>query len=249
LPNVTIKTSGGGVLGVGVAFAAPFRGIGTIMARPRLWPLAATPTVLLIAAIAGGGVAARHVYDAAARALARAMGSSWIGVASAAASRWLIGLALALAVLLIATLVVPPVSAPFMDALAARVDARREVDEPLLRRVVRSVRVALVGLVLVLVPQGLFWVLSLAVPALAPVWAALGLAVAALGLAYDALDWALARRGLGVRARLRWMWTHRGRAAGLGLATWVIALVPGLQIVLLPAIVIGGVAVVNAAER
>src|SRR5262245_15153559 len=76
-----------GMRGVWTAFTAPFRGLGTIMVRPRLWPWAATPTLLLVAAFAGGGTLARRAYDAGARWLAGALGSSWLGVAGAAVTR------------------------------------------------------------------------------------------------------------------------------------------------------------------
>jgi hypothetical protein len=72
--------------------------------------------------------------------------------------------------------------------------------------------------------------------------------LSALALAYDALDWPLARRGLGVRARLHWMGEHKRYVAGLGLGVWVLSIVPGLAMVLLAGIVAGGVALVNRIE-
>lgn len=237
-----------GLRGAWTAFCAPFRGIAILAGRPRLWPLALTPTLIMLALFALGGTAAAGVFRRAERALTAWLGATWYGTAGRWVAEALVVVLLALTVVLLAVLLVPPLAAPFMDALAGRIDTYPQRPEALARQVLRSVRVALAGLLLVAIPQALLWVLSPAVSWLSWLFGGLAFAVAALGLAYDALDWPLARRGLGVRARLQWMGEHGALAVGLGLAVWLLSVVPGLQIVLLPAIVAGGVTLVNASE-
>jgi uncharacterized protein involved in cysteine biosynthesis len=237
-----------GLPGLWQGFCAPFRGTLHIAARPRLWPLSIVPTALFALCVVlglGGAVAA---YGPVARRVHAALGQGALAALGTGAAGVLAVLLLAVAVVLLAFVLVPPLAAPFMDALAARVDARDLPEEPVLTQVVRSVRVALAGVLLVGGAQLGFWALTLATPPLAPVWAALAAAVGALGLAYDALDWPLSRRRYGVRARLAWMRAHKGLSAGLALGVWLLSLVPGLSLVLLPAIVVAGVSLVNAAE-
>jgi CysZ protein len=238
-----------GLRGAWTAFGAPFRGVGILAARPRLWPLALTPTALLLGLFALGGTVATDLFHRAHTALVGRLGASWYGTVGRWLGDALVAVLLAFAVVLLALLLVPPLAAPFMDSLAGRLDVRPQPHEPLLRQVFRAVRVALAGLGLVAIPQIVLWTLSLLVPALAWLFGSLAFAVAAFGLAYDAFDWPLARRGMGVRARLQWMGAHGALTLGLGLAVWLLALVPGLPIVMLPAIVAGAVSLVNTVER
>lgn len=230
------------------AFAAPFRALGTLARTPRLWPLAAVPSLLfvaLVAALAGLG------YEFFPRLLAwllAHLGGDSLGEAGAVTARILLFVLLSFVAVLVPLVLVPPLAAPFMDALASRVDLCPECDEPRARQIARSLRVALTGLLLVTVPQLVLFVLSLAIPVLAPLWIPLGAALGAFGLAYDVLDWPLSRRGMDARARLAFMRANPGLTRGLGLAVWVLFWVPGLSIVLLPAAVVGAVSLVNEAE-
>jgi uncharacterized protein involved in cysteine biosynthesis len=239
---------GGRDPGLARGFGAPFRGFGVLLRRPSLWPLASVPVVLFAGLGVGGAHLAGLAWSRVEVAVSRAWGHGVLASVGAAVAQLLVAVAILCAVVIVAAIVVPPLAAPFMDSLAARVDRRKGLDESLLHQVVRAIRVALAGLVFVGLPQLAIWVLAIAAPVLAPVWGGLGVAIASFGLAFDALDWPLARRGLGVRARLRWMREHPAATTGLGLAVWMLSLVPGLSIAALPAIVVGAVGVVNDAE-
>jgi uncharacterized protein involved in cysteine biosynthesis len=250
------ETRPGGAERVGfvAAAGAPFGGVAAIAGRASLWPLASAPTLLLGLTVAGLGAGATRLYSAlGARADGLAQGG-WLArherLAGVGlwATRALLALALIVAILAVAGLIVPALSAPFMDKIAQRVDARRLEEPPLVQGALRSVRVALFGALLFGVLQGLFAVLSLVLSPLSWLFAGLAWVVSALALAYDALDWPLARRGLGVRARLDWMGRHRSLVVGLGFGVWVISLVPGLGIVLLAGVVAGGVSLINRVE-
>lgn len=228
---------------------APFRGIGTIAANIRLWPLAMTPTVSLVALMTATGSLATKLYD---WLIARAGGLGTHGTAGTVGlwlTKVLVALALAVVVFVVSVVFVPALSAPFMDRIAAKLDARQFNEPPFIEGVWRSVRVALAGLVVFGLPQLTLAALGALISPLSWLFGGLAWAVSALALAYDALDWPLARRGLGVRARMQWMGEHKRIVAGLGLGVWVISLVPLLSLVLLAAIVAGGVALVNQVER
>jgi uncharacterized protein involved in cysteine biosynthesis len=206
------------------------------------------PTVLFLAFCGGAFVVSRSLYGRIVAAVARSIGHGSLGSAGGVAVGAVASLVLVALALVVALWVVPPLSAPFMDGLASRVDARAGREESLASQVMRSMRVALAGLVFIAVPQFVLAIVAFVVPPVAPLCVDGGATLGALGLAYDALDWPLSRRGLGVGERLAWMRDHPAVTAGLGLSAWAISLVPGLVIVALPCIVVGAVHVVNDVE-
>jgi uncharacterized protein involved in cysteine biosynthesis len=230
------------------AMSAPYRGIWTIASRIDLWPLAIMPTVLFVATLAAMGSTAARVYHAIMAPFAALSTQGAVGAAGLWLTKALVVVGLAVVVLAISTVIVPAVSAPFMDKIAMRVDERRLEEPPLLVGAWRAIRVTLAGTVMFGLPQIVMALLGLAISPLSWLFGGLAWLLSALALAYDALDWPLARRGLGVRARLHWMGEHKRYVAGLGLGVWVLSIVPGLAMVLLAGIVAGGVALVNRIE-
>ncbi len=227
---------------------APFRGIATIAANIRLWPLAMTPSLALLALLATTGSLAAKLY---AWLIERAGGLATHGTAGSIGlwiTKVLVALALVVVAFVVSVVFVPAVSAPFMDRIAARLDARKFNEPPFIEGVWRSVRVALAGLVVFGIPQLMLAALGALIAPLSWLFGAIAWFVSALALAYDALDWPLARRGLGARARIAWMGEHKSTVAGLGLGVWLISIVPLLSLVLLAGIVAGGVALVNQLE-
>jgi uncharacterized protein involved in cysteine biosynthesis len=228
---------------------APFRGIGTIAARIELWPLALTPTLLLVSLLVAGTSLASQLYAWLVQRAGVLSEHGAVGSIGLWITKALIVLALAVVVIVVSVVFVPALSAPFMDRIAAKVDARSLADPPVIEGALRSIRVALAGILIFGVPQLVLAGLGLLISPLSWLFGGLAWILSALALAYDALDWPLARRGLGVRARLLWMGEHKRIVAGLGLGVWTLSLVPGLTIILLAGIVAGGVALVNDIER
>jgi len=124
--------------------------------------------------------------------------------------------------------------APLLDLLSRRRDAGVPPEHlPGRRRLVlESMRGSLV----------LLGISALAIPAsLAPLTGPfLGVVLAAALLGARGMASALVRRGLGFRARLAWFRTWLTETAGLGFAALVVLLVPGLNLLLAPALWIGG---------
>lgn len=227
---------------------APFQGAWTLLVSPSLWGWAMIPVALfgLFATIAAWS--ATSVFARVRATAGRSFGAGSAGMAGAAVAG-AVGVVAYIAVALVVALwVVPLFSAPFMDALAARVDRYQGREESLAVQVWRSLRVVLAGLFYVAIPQALLALVGFVVSPLAPVCFVVAAGLGALGLAYDSLDWPLSRRGLGVSARVAWMRAHAGPTFGLGLAVWAVSLVPGLVLLALPAIVVGAVRLVNDIE-
>jgi CysZ protein len=74
----------------------------------------------------------------------------------------------------------------------------------------------------------------------AVVQASLGFVVTASFLALDHIDWAAARHGLSVRARLGLLRQHPGALLGFGTAVWLMLFAPLVNLLLVPAAVAGG---------
>ncbi len=228
---------------------APFAGFGHILVRPSLWPLAFTPTLTILLLGSLSTAAATKVYHALIARFSQSIHSaSSLGQAELWLVRVLVILLLLLLGLIVLTILAPPLCAPWMDRLVVKVDQRRLPEEPFVRSALRAIRVTLAGALVFAIPQIFMWVLSVLIAPLAWLFAAIGFMVSALSLSYDAFDWPLARRGLGVRARIDWMQDHWIAVMGLGFGVSLFAIVPGLSIVLLPAIVVGAVRIVNECE-
>ena len=236
------------VVGALQGFAAPFRGAATLLVRPSLWLWASVPALVFLAFAIASGKFARSLFARVDAAVANALGHGALGTAGAAVAGFASAFAFVVVALIVSLWIVPPICAPFMDALASRVDRHPQREERLVTQIARSLRVVFAGLALVGIPQLVLGVVSIFVGPLAPVCLVLAAGLGALGLAYDALDWPLSRRGLDVGARVDWMRAHPAATAGLAMAVWLISLVPGLVLLALPAIVVGSVRLVNDIE-
>jgi CysZ protein len=250
----------GGLPALLAGLRLPFEGLALLWRERRLWPLAALPVLLSLAAFAGAvALVMAHAGELHAFATAWAPELSaerwwqwlWIGPARAllAALGAALFLALAAAAIAAAFLLASLAASPFHDALAARVEqieSGRVVDEPgaglraILREGARSLREEL---------RRLLFFLSLTLPLLlvgALVPGALLLtapALAALTIFFLPLDYAsytLDRRRMAFRDKRRWLFAHKAVTAGFGLAAFCVCSVPGLAFLAMPALVTAG---------
>jgi CysZ protein len=92
------------------------------------------------------------------------------------------------------------------------------------------------------------FLINLAFPPAALVTVPLKLLVCAWMLAWDFFDYPLGLRGLGVRARLRWVGRRFGAFTAFGLAWASLVVVPGVVLLLLPMGVAGATHLVVTEE-
>jgi CysZ protein len=72
-----------------------------------------------------------------------------------------------------------------------------------------------------------------------------GATVSGFFLAIELLAIPLQRRGLDLRERLRWVWRHRHVTVGFGVASFLLFLVPLMNVLVMPAAVVGGTLLVR----
>jgi len=237
-----------------------FEGLRLLRRDRRLWPLAAAPVLLAIAAVGATSALlyayAGPLYGLLTAWLPRPEATAWytwvwIGPAKvllALAGAALFALAAALSVA-IAFLAANAVAAPFLDVLSRRVEAIAagaviESDERGWRAVWNEGRIAVAGelqrlLFFAAVTLGLTAV-GLLVPGGQLVAPPLLVAVTALFLPLQYAGYALDRRRLTFRQRRQWIlsrWPMMGAFGGTAFLTF---LVPGLNFVMIPALVVGG---------
>jgi len=170
----------------------------------------------------------------------------WVGPLRllAWALRWILIALAAIAVYLTFAIVGGVIASPFLEALSLRVERIRtgraiELDEPLLRSALRSVKESAKRTAFVLALQLGVVVIGL-VPGLQPVALVAGAVIAAGFLAIDYTSFALDRRGVTFREKRAWLWKHHSALLGFGGAGLLTLLVPGLNFACLPWLVTAG---------
>jgi CysZ protein len=241
------------------SFGLPLAALRLLIRERRLWPLAAVPLLLSIAAVLGalaGIVTFAGEIDAFATGLfptPRAeVWYAWLWVGPLVALFFVLGkllflLAAALAIAA-AFVLASLIASPFHDALSRRVEEVvcgrvEETAEPGLAGALRQGRRALadelrrLGFFLALaLPLAALGLLPggqlLAAPALA--------AVSMLFLALDYTGYTLDRRGIRFAEKRRWLRRHLGASLGFGAAALLLCAVPGLNLLALPVLVVAG---------
>lgn len=224
------------------AFVLPWRGLGLLRRQRRWWPWALAPAavhlVLFVAAAWGVAAGADAVVAAWwAQPEGGLLQAAWYAAVAVAVA---VGLGLAYVLTL---LVGGVLASPFVDALSERAEAllagaAAEGGSGVVRSIVASA--AVLGLyVLLLLPV----LLLNAVPVLGSLAAtALGALLGAFFLALEFAGGVLERRGLGLRARLRLLRRHLALTLGFGLGAALMLWVPFVNLLVLPAVAVGGTA-------
>jgi len=254
------STPAGSLRSALVGFRLPLEGLGMLWRERSLWSLAAVPFLLTLLAVSGA-VAAVVAWAPELFAWATAWMPElsaerwyqwlWVGPARAllATVGALLFLALAGACVVAAWLVASLLAAPFLDALAQRVerlatgavvDATRTGLAGLLAeggRALQGEARRLAAFLAVVVPLVLLgWVVPggqlLSGPAL--------VAVTVFFLPLDYAGYTLDRRHVDFAVRRRWLWRRRHLAVGFGGAAFVTCLVPGLNFLAMPVLVVAG---------
>ncbi len=211
------------------------RGVRTVATGPRLWPWAAIPVVINTVLMIGIVVGALYAW--------RMWGGTWPDSWWLEILYWLgIPVLLAVAIIVIFflfTIVGSVLAAPFNDVLSEKVEERvlgGRADEPggfawFLREMLRAVRAA-VALVSIQVATLLILAVFMLIPVVGGIPFLLGSIVFA---AMDFLDVIMDRKRLRTREKFAFIWNNLSLCMGFGVAAYVSLLVPGVNLLILPA--------------
>ena len=246
----------------------PLEGLRMIFRERSLWSLAAVPFGLSLVAVTTAGALvylnAGALYESVAGwlpVLEAEAWYSWLWVAPARAGLWLAGallFALASGLSLVAAMLLATLlSSPFQDALSERVEnlVRGHASEDgsfsllgLLRDGWRGFAAEARRLLFFVVVWGVLVVVGLAIPGAQLVTSPLLIAFTVLFLPLEYAGFSLDRRRLSFAARRSWAFSHVSMMAGFGGAAFLTLLVPGLNFLMLPALVVGGTLLVLRLE-
>jgi CysZ protein len=255
-PLVARVRPGPGRTGVGLfvrALLMPLAAAGFLRRHRALWGLALAPAALHL--LVFGGLASLVVLraDAVAARLAEAsaLGGRGLG-AGVEGMLWAVVLVVGLVVAYVAALVLAGLFAsPFNDVLAARTERRLTgrvagAERSLLGEAFVAVATTLSVALLYGAALALVLLLGL-VPGVGPLAVAvLSPLVSAFFLTLECADFTLARRGLPLGAKLRLVRAHLPVTLGFGLGAALVLYVPVVNLLALPAAVVGGTAVAVA---
>lgn len=257
-----MERRGGFVIGFFSGLSYPIRGMRFVFREhPGLVRYWIVPVILTLLAFVGLGwaVIEHHaVWVARIWSPVPASGATGYAVRTLlVALDWLLvllALALGSILVLLSTTVI---AAPFNDALSAAVERiegtlpeGRNAIADVTRDLVRSVVLELAKLAALFGLMTPLLILNLLLPAVgAPLAFMVGFAVTLVYLAIDYTDWPAARRGRGVRDRLRALGRDPGPFLGFGLATHALLFFPGVNLMLMPAAVAGGTLMFLDLER
>jgi CysZ protein len=214
-----------------------------LLRNPSLWPLAALPTALAVVFLVGGALAAAYSFRWVA---------GWVLPGADRVPAFLnlvltlaLGLGTLVAGALIGLAVALLLSAPILERLSRRVEARARgqlsaTDTGLRWEIAQSLKGSLYFLA---AAPGVL-LLSL-IPLVGPV---LGAVWGAHALAFQQTDMALGRRGLSFGARRAWHKKFRAESLGFGLMALLALVVPFANLLLAPVLTVAGTLLVLELE-
>lgn len=243
----------------GYGLALFFEGMGFLRRERRLWPLASIPVIVaaLLVVLAGSlfWVRLEMIHDAWVSSLPILEATNWwawIWVGPGKLLLWLVGwlgVVMAFAFSLLAALLLANlVSAPLLDQLSQRVESIAHgqvvsgatgvsgwVAETLRSFAAESRRLVFISAVWVVL--GL---IGFVVPGGQLVTGPLLIVTTVLFLPLDYAGFALDRRRVSFRSRRRWLWANLSTMTGFGGLAFLACLVPGLNLMIMPAMVTAG---------
>jgi CysZ protein len=237
--------------GVGEGLEAFVGGVGFVLTTPSVWAYALVPAVILLVLACGLGLLGVWASWRTATAVIGPGAGVWGQVGG-----WLLtaGLALVglLAALLLALCLAQPLSGFALEAIVRaqeRALTGRVTPKPgALTSMLLTTRATLLALLAGGPVLALLFGINLVFPVAVIVTVPLKLLVCGWMLAWDFFDYPLGLRGLGIRARLRWVGRRFGAFSAFGLAWALLVVVPGLVLLLLPMGVAGATRLVVREE-
>lgn len=229
------------------SFAMVFRGFGFIAARPSTWPWAMVPALILSALSAAFLAASIWLVQP---WIEGAFGSpqSWYGQLGAGIVAWLLALVAAIAGLLIALALAPPLSGPALEKIVERQE--RELAVPPRRPIgiLREIWCGLRAQALAAMFAGplliILWLVDVFFPPATVVTIPLKAIITALALSWNLFDYPLTLRDVRMRERLRLVARYWRETLGFGLALAALFWVPCFNVLLLPVGVVAATRIV-----
>lgn len=252
--------SAGRVGHLATGFGLLFEGFGLLRRERSLWGLALVPLLFSLAAAA---LALALIYanagelyafiDGGLPALEVGAWYQWIWLGPAKLGLWALGyLIFALAVglgLVLSLMIASVAAAPFLDALSYRVERLAtgrviEAEESGLGALVRDVRRSLVSeaqrMIFFLALWAVLFGLGIVIPGAHLVTGPLMMVITILFLPLEYSGYTLDRHRIPFRARREWVLGNLPRMAGFGSAAFVSCFVPGVNLMMIPVLVVGG---------
>ena len=239
-----------GILGGLRAF---IEGIGFIIGTPSLWGYALVPTIMLL--ILGLSLGSLGVWGAhhAASAILGEPGGFWATLAYWQLKIGLVATAVVIA-LFLALALAQPLSGFALDAIVRAQERALRYDHwhasGLLGSLLMTALVTLFTMIVGVSVLVILFIVGLVFPPALAVTVPLKFLICSWMLAWNFLDYPLSRRGLGVRARLKWVGRSFGAFSAFGLA-WagLLYLTGGFALLLLPMGVAGATRLVVESEK
>lgn len=234
-------------IGFGRGFAAVFRGFGFLFVTPQTWLYALVPGVLLTVMVTLGAWFALGVVQPWAAGWATP-DAGWLAEASAGIASWILA-SLALGLLVLLSLVLaPPLSSPALEQLVSirerALGAPPRAPIGFLAEIWHGLKAQAVAACFIAPILIALWLISFFFAPASIVTTPLSFFVTGLGLAWNLFDYPLTLRGVGMRARLAFVWRHKLPTIGFGLAFALLFWVPCFNVLLLPVGVVAATEVV-----
>jgi uncharacterized protein involved in cysteine biosynthesis len=250
----------GSLRGAAYGFGLFPEALGVLQHQRSLWTLAAVPVALATVALLGAlGVAVSFLGELQGLAtdwipaLEATAWYQWLWIGPGIAFFWLVGKALFLALLMAlvvgALLLANLVSAPFLDALSLRVETLESGEAPLeaagsfsdvVRGGTRALGEELRRLLFFIGVWVAISVVGFIVPGAQLLVAPALTAFTIFFLPLDYASYALDRREVSFARKREWLLEHRGVVAGFGATGFALCLIPVLNLVATPVLVVAG---------
>ncbi len=239
-------------LGALDGLAAFARGIGFVVVTPRVWGYALVPVGMMLLLTCGLGVAGVWGAGRASEAVFGAAPGTWgqVGSWALTVSLALVGFAVAL---LLALVMAQPLSGWALERIShAQERALTGHSGPrssFLVSFLVTLQAVLVSLAVGGPVLALLFTIAFFFPPATVVTVPLKFLVCGWMLAWDFIDYPLSLRGLGLLARVRWVWRNGGAFTAFGLAWAALVVLPGVVLLLLPMGVAGATRMVVLDEQ
>jgi len=230
--------------GLVTGFTAPLRGAAIILHHPRLLPYCIFPFIIGFVAVALWAVACYFGARA---------GIEWLGGVTPGILRWPVYIGAAITAVALALVLgfvlfvvfVQVIASPFNSVLSERTEKILGCTVPVLESSFWRETAAGAWVSIVVLGRSLAITVGLLPLNLVPVfgnaaYTVLTIFINSNALALEVMDYSLERRYRTLGERMEWIRLHRPATLGLGLGVALILLLPVVNMLLLPACVVGG---------